>query len=96
MVKYEFLGTGGPSIKYGDSNCDGQIDMSDAVLIMQSLSNPDKYGLEGSDPTHITEWGMQNADCFNTGDGVTNEDALAIQMLKLEMIDSLPFSESAA
>ena len=96
MVKYEFLGTGGPSIKYGDSNCDGKIDMSDAVLIMQSLSNPDKYGLEGSDPTHITEWGMQNADCCNPGDGVTNEDALAIQMLKLEMIDSLPIKYEPA
>ena len=67
--------------------------MSDAVLIMQSLSNPDKYGLEGSDPTHITEEGMKNADCYNTGDGVTNQDALAIQMLKLEIVDSLPINE---
>ncbi|MCM1007112.1 MAG: cellulase family glycosylhydrolase [Ruminococcus flavefaciens] len=77
-------------ISYGDSNCDGKIDMSDAVLIMQSLSNPDKYGLEGTDPTHITEEGMKNADCYNVGDGVTNQDALAIQKFKLNIIPSLP------
>ena len=29
----------------GDANCDGRIDMSDAVLIMQSIANPDKYKL---------------------------------------------------
>ena len=83
-----------PIVVYGDSNCDGKIDMSDAVLIMQSLSNPDKYGLEGSDPTHITEEGLRNADCANVGDGVTNQDALAIQMLKLEIVDSLPINDA--
>ena len=77
-------------VSYGDSNCDGEIDMSDAVLIMQSLSNPDKYGLEGTDPTHITEEGMKNADCYNVGDGVTNQDALAVQKFKLNIIPSLP------
>lgn len=77
-------------VMYGDSNCDGQIDMSDAVLIMQSLSNPDKYGLKGTDPTHITEDGMKNADCYNVGDGVTNQDALAVQKFKLSIISSLP------
>ena len=30
---------------YGDANCDGTVDMSDVVLIMQSLSNSGKYGL---------------------------------------------------
>ena len=64
--------------------------MSDAVLIMQSLSNPDKYGLKGTDPTHITEDGMKNADCYNVGDGVTNQDALAVQKFKLNIIPSLP------
>ncbi|MBQ8348625.1 MAG: hypothetical protein IJY19_03135 [Ruminococcus sp.] len=80
-------------IKYGDTNCDGQIDMSDAVLVMQSLANPDKYGLQGSDPSHITDQGLKNADCYNTGDGVTNNDALAIQKYKLEIISELPEKE---
>lgn len=63
-------------IIYGDTNCDGTLDMSDAVLIMQSLANPSKYKL--------TEQGRKNAD-FD-GDGVTNGDALTIQkkLLKLD------------
>ena len=91
LVKTSF-GTSIPDddVDYGDSNCDGDIDMSDAVLIMQSLSNPDKYGLTGSDPSHITDQGLKNADCYNTGDGVTNNDALAIQKYKLEIISKLP------
>ena len=94
LVKTTF-GTSGPDddVDYGDSNCDGKIDMSDAVLIMQSLSNPDKYGLKGSDPSHITDQGLKNADCYNTGDGVTNNDALAIQKYKLEIISELPEKE---
>lgn len=82
-----------PVVKYGDANLDGKIDMSDAVLIMQSLSNPDKYGLNGSDESAITNQGMINADCCNTGDGVTNQDALAIQKYKLELISELPLIE---
>ena len=64
------------SEKSGDSNGDGRIDMSDAVLIMQTIANPSKYKL--------TEQGSKNADM--DGDGVTNLDALAIQkkLLKLE------------
>ena len=60
----------------GDANCDGNVDMSDAVLIMQSIANPSKYKL--------TDQGSKNADM--DGDGVTNADALAIQkkLLKLE------------
>ena len=64
--------------------------MSDAVLIMQSLSNPDKYGLNGSDPTHITEKGQLNGDVYENGtSGITNEDALQIQKFKLELVKSL-------
>ena len=54
----------------GDSNIDGNVDMSDVVLIMQSLSNPNKYKL--------TPQGRKNAD--HDDNGVTNADALAVQM----------------
>ena len=77
-------------IKYGDANCDGNIDLADAVLIMQSISNPSKYGIEGNDKNRITSKGQKNADCSNTGDGVTNADALAIQKYKLSLISELP------
>ena len=60
----------------GDANCDGNVDMSDAVLIMQSIANPSKYKL--------TAQGSFNAD--TDGDGITSGDALAIQkkLLKLD------------
>ena len=64
------------SLMKGDANCDGEVNMGDAVLIMQTLANPDKYKL--------TEKGKVNADM--DGDGITNADALAIQkkLLKLD------------
>ena len=39
-------------VKYGDANCDGSVDMADAVLIMQALANPNKYGLDGTAEHH--------------------------------------------
>lgn len=70
----------------GDANCDGEVNMSDAVLIMQSLANPAKYGVNGTDEHHITEQGKKNADIAGENDGITNADALAIQkkLLKLD------------
>jgi len=73
----------------GDANCDNNVDLSDSVLIMQSISNPSKYGVNGSDSHRITQQGLVNADCFNIGDGVTNADALAVQKYKLSLISSL-------
>lgn len=78
------------TVVWGDANCDDQVDMSDAVLIMQSNSNPDKYGINGSDPTHITKQGLLNADVYEHGtSGVTNEDALMIQKYRLNLVESL-------
>ena len=54
----------------GDANEDGDVNMADAVLIMQVLSNPDEYKL--------TPQGIANADI--DGDGVTAMDALTIQL----------------
>ncbi|MBR0511624.1 MAG: cellulase family glycosylhydrolase, partial [Ruminococcus sp.] len=63
----------------GDANCDSGVDMSDVVLIMQALANPNKYGISGSDKNHITENGWKNADIPSTSTGVTTDDALAVQ-----------------
>ena len=73
-------------ITKGDANCDGELSMADAVTIMQYISNPDKYGENGTDKNHITEQGKKNADIAGENDGVTNADALAIQkkLLKLD------------
>ncbi|MBR5681963.1 MAG: hypothetical protein IKW96_01605 [Ruminococcus sp.] len=59
----------------GDSNCDDAFDLSDAVLIMQALANPNKYSM--------TAQGRFNAD-FND-DGITVGDAQAIQNMLLSL-----------
>lgn len=61
----------------GDANCDGDTDMSDAVLVMQALANPNKYGIDGTAENHLTVNGKYNADM--DGDGLTVGDAQAIQ-----------------
>ena len=64
----------------GDANCDDQVNMADAVLIMQTISNPDKYQLD--------EQGEKNADVDGSGD-ISNKDALAIQKFKLGLTKEL-------
>lgn len=83
---------GGTDILYGDANCNGIVDLSDAVLIMQSVSNPDRYGMSGSDKSHITEKGQDNGDVSDRGDGITVRDALAIQKYMLKLVSNLPES----
>ena len=61
---------------------------------MQSLANPAKFGTEGTDEHHLTAAGKANADCCNTGDGITNKDALAIQKLLLKLVDKLPVTDN--
>ncbi len=62
----------------GDANNDGKLALSDAVAIMQTVGNPDTYGL--------TAQGEYNADIAGDFDGITNLDALTVQrkLLKLE------------
>ena len=60
---------------------------------MQALANPNKYGLNGSDRTHMTEQGQANADVHKRGNGVTSNDALAIQLKLLNVISSLPVDQ---
>jgi len=69
-------------ILWGDANCDKQVNMADAVFIMQCISNPDKY--------KITAQGEINGDVDQRVAGITNKDALAIQKYKLHLIDELP------
>lgn len=71
---------------YGDANCDGNVDLSDSVLILQSLANGDAYGINGSNPNHITDVGLRNADCDEVPNGVTTADALAVQKYLLQLI----------
>ena len=83
-------GTTDSVTKWGDANCDGGVDMADAVIILQSLANPNKYGITGTDEKHITNQGIANGDVYETGTKLTNNDALAIQKYCLKLIKELP------
>ena len=75
--------------KAGDANCDGEVDMSDVVLVMQALANPNKFAIGGSDAKALTPQGEVNADVDKTSEGLTPSDALTIQKFLLGMIKSL-------
>ena len=87
-VKYLMGGALEPP-KWGDANCDDTVDMSDVVLIMQALANPNKYGLKGSEKIHLSEVGAEYGDVDKSSEGITANDALKIQEYLLKKIDTL-------
>lgn len=74
---------------YGDSNCDGTVELADAILLMQAMANPDKYGTKGSDEKHLTDQGVINGDVDSSVVGITANDALMIQEFLLHKINTL-------
>ena len=77
---------------WGDANCDKSVDLSDSVLLLQSIANPGKYGVDGSSSDHITDQGLINGDVYQNGSGITAMDALSIQKFKLKLVAELPES----
>lgn len=67
----------------GDTNVDNEVNLADAILIMQNLANPNGYVIE--------KQGLINADVVDN-DGVTSNDALFIQKCCLG-IEKLPEKE---
>lgn len=65
----------------GDANCDKKVSIADAVAILQSIGNKDKYGLSAL--------GELNADVDGEA-GITAKDALTIQQLDAKLITKLP------
>lgn len=55
----------------GDANNNGKLELSDAIMVMQAVGNPDEFVLDVQQKF--------NADISGNGDGVTNMDALEIQ-----------------
>ncbi len=75
---------------WGDADDNGEVKMNDVVLIMQSIANNDKYGINGTDKDHITAKGQANANVYeNETSGITVQDALQVQKFLLEKITSL-------
>lgn len=83
-----------PKGKRGDANCDGDVRLNDAILVLQAIGNPDAYGVNGSDETHITAQGMINGDVAGGpddkgGDGLTTADAVRIQAYIISLVTEL-------
>ena len=72
---------------YGDANSDDKLDISDAVMILQAIANPQKYGTNGYDQYHLTLQGEVNSDCYLPGTGMTSMDALAIQKSVIGLVN---------
>lgn len=74
------------TVKTGDSNGDGKVSIADAVMIMQALSNPAEFT--------ITKNCADAADVVDKGNGLTSMDALALQMVDINLlsIDDLPIT----
>lgn len=64
----------------GDANCDGKVSIADATAILQSVGNPDKYGL--------TAVGTANAD-VDGEKGITASDALVIKKFDAGLTDKV-------
>ena len=64
----------------GDANVDGKVSVADAVAILQSIANQDKYALKPQ--------GKVNGDVDGSA-GITANDALTIQKLDAGAISSL-------
>ena len=75
--------SGSDKTLFGDADESGKVNINDAVLIMQSIANPDKYTL--------TSQGKINADVIDNGNGITNSDALAIQYVESRTITPSDF-----
>ena len=62
---------------YGDATCDGEVGLSDALLILQYVANATKYP--------ISELGLKQAD-VDGKPGITAMDALEIQKKDAKLI----------
>ncbi len=70
-------------ILYGDANNNGEVEVADAVYILQGIADP------GNEKYAITDENKKQADA-NASGAVDTEDAMAIQLYKADIIPSLP------
>ncbi|MDE6775990.1 MAG: leucine-rich repeat protein, partial [Ruminococcus sp.] len=75
---YDFESIGEIETILGDANCDGEVSIADATLVLQYCGDKDKYVL--------TEHGIINADVDGTA-GISAMDALKIQEYDAGIID---------
>lgn len=66
----------------GDADLSGDVEIADAVKIMCYLTDPENNAVEPQ--------GIINGDVYQTGDGLSVQDALSIQKYLAQIITSLP------
>ena len=74
--------TAAEEVIYGDANCDGNVDISDAVMVKCYLINNKKFTL--------SKQGLLNSDVQGSGNGVNAQDAVTIQKYVIKSITMLP------
>ena len=86
-TKFEGKFTTKPAAKiaYGDVNLDGKVTLADSLAILQFIANEDKYPLSAE--------AQKNADCYNPGDGITGNDAVAVMRYDTKVVSELPIFE---
>ncbi len=79
--RFKILVDSSENVLYGDANDDKKVSISDAVAILQNISNLQKYPL--------SHQGKINADVDGEA-GITGKDAAAIQMYDAGVLTELP------
>ena len=69
---------------WGDANKSGAVEVADVIAIMSNVVNSDAYPLD--------EVAAANADVYQSGDGLSVNDAVSIQKYITKVITSLPES----
>ncbi len=72
----------------GDTNCNNDVEIADAIAIMSYVTNPEASPLNAQQ--------MANADVYQCGDGVGINDAVSIQKYITKLIKELPESYNTA
>ena len=75
--------SGEGDVLYGDTNCDGTVNIADVVMLNKYLTNAEKYP--------VTDNGKKNADC-DTKAGLTTNDSYCIIRAIVKLI-SLPYAD---
>ena len=73
-------------ILWGDADCNGEVEIADAVKVMCNLTDPEN--------NPISDQGRLNADVYANGDGLSTQDALSIQKYLAQILPELPESFS--
>lgn len=76
--------TEGSDIVWGDADLSGKVEIADAVKIMCYITDPGSNNIEPQ--------GIINGDVYQNGDGLSVQDALAIQKYLAQIIKTLPES----